>query len=258
MHKTLFRLLIVNKEALASAMSSAFQAGESANPLKLTVEGNHYTAFDVPTDIQSLQAVVHNYGKAPLPSGYGMRPLAQGDIILDSNGKALVLAGEGDFNDVTSKVSSFVEFPTNPNATNSAVVASSDDDDEDEEPEDDEDEGEDEPEDEGIVKASAAYPPRSLRVGAIANPRNAERVEIQALMTEAIGKMFEAQNIPMNKNHSRRAVRAAMRIGIRLALEEGQNLHSMLSLFSECIQKESKELGKKTGKATIAMVQIDE
>ncbi len=248
MQKIMFQLLIVNKEALASAMSSAFQAGESANALMLTVEGNLYTTFDVPSDIQSVQAVVHAYGKAPLPSGYGHRAMQPGDIILDSNGKALVLAGEGDFNDVTGKISGYVSFPKDPNAANPVLTATAEEDeDEDEDPENEDGEQSDP----GIVKAS------SLR-GAVAKGRNCERKEMQALMTDAIGNMFQAQNIPLNQDHSRRAIRAAMRIGIRQGLETGQNLGSLLQLFGECIQKESKSLNKKTGKLSVAMVQIDD
>lgn len=255
MQKTMFRLLIVQKEALAAAMASAFQNGESANPLMLTVEENLYDTFDVPSDMQSVNAIYHNYGKAPVSKGggYAHRQLQAGDIILGSDGKATVIAGEGDFADVTSKISSFVAFPQDPNAVGVAVDPVNEDD------EEEDDAGDDDDSDEDVVQAVAkAYPARSIKVGTVANPRNCERSEMQALMTTAIGSAFEANNIPMNRNHSRRAVRAAMRIGIRLAMEEGQNLHSLLSLFSECVSKESNELGKKSGKMSVAMVQFDE
>lgn len=243
MSKISYKLLIAQKDVLATEMATAIANGESTNFLSLMIEGRYFSTYDVPSDIVSLQQIEHNFSKAPFPSSYNSRAFAPGDVVLDSNGVAMVYAGSGDFNDVSAK---FMDEGLFPGGNKSTIVdeLSTDADDED----DDEDDVKAGTPCQDVCCAPKTLSKSSLRVGEMKNTRSIERKEMQALIQTSLGQLFTEQGIPMTKDHTRRTVRSLLRIGVQLMMNDlGKDPAAAMAQFVECMRDEAgdKTAGKK-------------
>lgn len=254
MTTTAFQILFVNKTKLADAAAASMASGKSIDYLRLTVEEKLYDIYDVGFSPSAHTLLTSEVSPSPYP-----RAISPGDLILSSDKHAWVVAGPGDLNEVTYKISPFVTFPDAGSAT--ANLAQSDDSDE------SEDNAPEETEEEHVKNCASCSALRgrdqarvstTLPMGEVSNPRNVEREEMQQIIKTTVGKAFADNGIQLNQNHSRRAVRSFLRLGIGLALEHGGGVSTVMQLVAEAIEKEAKTLGKPTRARTIAVMSFEE
>jgi hypothetical protein len=237
-----FTILLANKPKLADAAAKAMNTGESVDFLNLTLTEKLYDTLAL-SDFPTVTDVVQHV------QDQGGRGLLAGDIILSSEQKAWVYAGLGDLNEVTTRVGTLVDYPEMVKDSNDADNSDAGD-------AGDEDQGAQCPGCGGYHDRPRAF--NTLSVGKISDPRNVERDEMQSLIQTAIGAMFTVQNIPLTRDHARRAVRSMVRIGVRMLLEQGGGLSDAMALMFEAIDKESKALGKTVKARTVAVYSFEE